>query len=163
MRRRYEETLQLEQSAFSGHPATLQTMNTLAWILATSSDVKVRDPKRALELAKELVKATPQNGGHWNTLGVASYRAGDYKNAIAALEKSEKLAPERYLGYNALFLAMAHRELGQRELARTWYDRAVGWMEKKKSSDPDLLQFRTEAARTLGIPLADPPGKKDDM
>ncbi len=28
--------------------------------------------------------------------------------------------------------------------------------------DPDLLQFRTEAARLLGIPLANPPGKRDD-
>jgi tetratricopeptide (TPR) repeat protein len=161
-RRRCEEALQLWQSAFPGHPDTLRTMNRLARILAMASDVKVRDPKRALELAKELVKATPEEGGRWNTLGVASYRAGDYKNAIAALEKSEKLARERYFGHNALFLAMAHWQLGQREQARTCYDRAVGWMEKNKSSDPDLLRFRTEAAGLLGIPLVDPPAKKDD-
>jgi Flp pilus assembly protein TadD len=127
-------------------------MNSLAWMLAMASDVKVRDPKRALELAKKLVQATPKEAGRWNTLGVASYRAGDYKNAIVALEKAEELAPGRCLGHNALVLAMAHWQLGQREQARTWYDRAVGWMEKNPSSDPDLLQLRTEAARLLGLP-----------
>jgi serine/threonine protein kinase/Flp pilus assembly protein TadD len=160
-RRLYEESLQLHQSVYPGHPSTLRTMGSLAWMLATANDVKVRDPKRALELAKELVKATPRDADRWNTLGVASSRAGDYKNAIVALEKAEKLAPKRYLGLNALFLAMAHWQLGEKDKARRWYDQAVGWMEKNKSSDPDLLQFRTEAAQLLGISFADPPGKKD--
>ena len=44
-RRLYEETLQLQQSVFPGHPSTLRTMDGLAWMLATASDVKVRDPE----------------------------------------------------------------------------------------------------------------------
>jgi tetratricopeptide (TPR) repeat protein len=160
-RQRFEETLQIQQSVYPGNPSTLRTMASLARMLATASDVKVRDPRRAVELANKLVEATPKEAGRWNTLGVASYRAGNYKNAITALEKSETLAPERYLAHNALFLAMAHWELGQREQARTCYDQAVAWMEKNRSGDPDLLQWRTEAARLLGIELADPPGKKD--
>jgi tetratricopeptide (TPR) repeat protein len=136
-------------------------MDSLAWMLATASDVKVRDPKRALELAKKLVEATPKEGGRWNMLGVACYRAGEYKNAVAALEKSEELTPGRSLGSNALFLAMAYWRLGQQEQARRWYGRAVGWMEKNKSSDPELLKYRNEAAKLLGIPATNPPGKND--
>jgi tetratricopeptide (TPR) repeat protein len=107
------------------------------------------------------VEATPKVGGRWNTLGVAYFRAGDCKNAIAALEKAEELAPGRFLGYNALFLAMAHWQLGEKDKARQWYDRAVGWMETNKPTDPEILQFRAEAAQLLGLPPADPPGKKD--
>jgi serine/threonine protein kinase/tetratricopeptide (TPR) repeat protein len=162
-RRLYEEALKLQRSALRpGHPATLRTMGSLAWMLATASDVKVRDPKRALELAKELVEATPKEGGRWNTLGVAYYRAGDWKGAIAALEKAEELARGKSLGYNAVFLAMAHWQLGEKDKARQWYDRAVGWMEENKSNDPELLQFRAEAAQLLGLPPPDPPGKKDE-
>jgi uncharacterized protein HemY len=59
--------------------------------LATSPDSKFRDPKRAVELAKKAVKLAPKEGNYWNTLGVAQYRASDWKEAIAALEKSIEL------------------------------------------------------------------------
>ena len=92
----------------------------------------------------------------------ASYRAGDWKDAIAALEKAEGLAPGKSLAYNAVFLAMAHWKLGEKDKARQWYDRAVNWMETNKPTDPEIVQFRAEAAQLLGIPLADPWGKHDD-
>jgi serine/threonine protein kinase/tetratricopeptide (TPR) repeat protein len=161
-RRRYEETLLLQRSALRpGHPEMLRTMNNLAWMLATATDAKARDPRRAVELAKELVQHSPKQGDIWNTLGVASYRAGDWSSAIAALEKSEELAPGQFLGYNALFLAMAYWQRKEPESARQWYDRAVRWMEKNQPSDPEILQYRTEAAHLLGLPTPKAPVKKD--
>ena len=65
--------------------------NGLAWLLATCSDAKFRDPKQAVALAKRAVELDPNNWGYLNTLGAAYYRAGDWKAAIAALEKSMKL------------------------------------------------------------------------
>src|SRR5262249_30332855 len=59
--------------------------NSLAWLLATYPDAKVRDPDRAVKLAKKAVQLVPLAGGSWNTLGVAHYRAGDWKAAVAAL------------------------------------------------------------------------------
>jgi hypothetical protein len=50
--------------------------------------------------------------------------------------------------------------LGEKDVARTWYDKAVAWMDKNKSQDEDeLRRFRTEAAELLGI-LAPPPREK---
>ena len=46
---------------------------------------------------------------------------------------------------------MAHRQQGQKEESRTWYDRAVPWMEKHKPQDEELLRFRVEAEELLGI------------
>jgi serine/threonine protein kinase/Flp pilus assembly protein TadD len=142
-------------------PEVLDTLDALAWYLATAPDAKDRNPRRAIELAKELVDATPEHGPRWNTLGVAYYRADDATNAIAALEKSEELSRGQLLGPNGLFLAMAHWRLGRRDDARAWYDRAVGSMEKNRSSDPELLQFRAEAARLLGLPSPGAPAGKN--
>jgi hypothetical protein len=80
---------------------------------------------------------------------VALYRAGDWKGAIAALARSEELAPSRYLGINAFFLAMAHWQLGHKDEARQWYDKAVMWMEKNSPKDEGLGRFRAEAEELM--------------
>jgi hypothetical protein len=46
---------------------------------------------------------------------------------------------------------MAHWQLGETEQARTWYDRAVQWMDKHQPQDEELRRFRTEAAELLGV------------
>jgi hypothetical protein len=51
---------------------------------------------------------------------------------------------------------MAYWQSGQRNEARTWYDKAIGWMDKNRPTDPELLRFRAEAAELLGIRLPNP-------
>jgi eukaryotic-like serine/threonine-protein kinase len=124
--------------------------NNSAWLLATCPDLKFRDPKRAVTLAKKAVGLDPKQGNWWNTLGVAQYRAGDGKAVIAALEKSMELSK----GGDAndwFFLAMAHWQLGNKEEARKWYDQAVQWMEKNQPKDEELVRFRAEAEKLLNI------------
>src|SRR5207249_4024747 len=85
----YGKVLELDPQNASIH-------NNLAWLLATDTDLKVRDPKRAVELAKKAVELAPKEGYIRNTLGVAYYRAGEWKAAIVELEKSMELrAPGR--------------------------------------------------------------------
>jgi hypothetical protein len=93
----------------------------------------------------------PQDSIYWATLGVAQYRAGDWKAAVAALEKSNALLGDEALGFNTFFLAMAHWQLGAKEEARKWYDRAVAWMEKKEPKNEELRRFRAEAEKLMGI------------
>jgi eukaryotic-like serine/threonine-protein kinase len=128
----------------------MSTMN-LAWLLATAADPKFRNPAKAVELAKELVRQAPQDGNRWNTLGAAHYRAGEWKPAIDALEKSNELLDGNELSYYAFFLAMAHWKLDRKEDARKWYDQAVQRMEKNKPDDEELRRFRAEAATLLGV------------
>ena len=136
-------------------PKNALAHNNLAWLLATSPDPKFRDAGRAVELAKKAVELDPKSEFIWNTLGVAHYRAGEWKAAIEALAKSEELATGRYFGFNAVFLAMANWQLGEPDEARKWYDQAVEWMEKNKPQDEELRRFRTEAAELLGIEKKD--------
>jgi tetratricopeptide (TPR) repeat protein len=84
----------------------------------------------------------------WNTLGVAHYRAGELKEAIAALEKCRELDDE---WSNPFFLAMAHWELGHKDEARRWYDKGVKWIDRWGRSNPSLIRFRGEAAQLLGV------------
>ena len=132
--------------------------NNLAWLWATCSDAKMRNPGRAVELAKKAVEVAPKEGSNWNTLGVAYYRAGDWKAAIEALNKSEELLKGKLLSFNAFFLAMAHWQLGNKEEARKQYDQAMEWMEKNKPQmeknkpqNEELKRFRAEAEELLKI------------
>jgi hypothetical protein len=49
-----------------------------------------------------------------------------------------------------IFLAMAHWQLGHKDEAHKWYDKAVDPMGKKRH-DPELVVFRAEAAQLLGV------------
>src|SRR5262249_29683780 len=109
--------------------------NELAWLLATCPDPNFRDPTRAVELAKKAVEL-PKNEGCWNTLGVAHYRAADWKAAVEALNKSMQNS------YDWFFLAMAQWQLGKKDDARKWYDRAVQWMNQHAPQDEQLRRFR---------------------
>jgi tetratricopeptide (TPR) repeat protein len=122
----------------------------LAWQLATCPDLTVRDIPRALELARQAVEREPNNGNHWNTLGVAQYRAADLTAAIESLTKSLKLGDSSQ-AVNLLFLAMAHSQLGQPDQAREWYAKALRWMTDNKSTEKELLRHQAEAKVALGI------------
>ena len=91
----------------------------------------------------------PNNAAFWNTLGVADYRAGQWKDAVEALEKSLQLQKDN--AWDLFFLAMAHWQLGEREAARDDYRKGVAWMEEQKCEDAALVGFRAEAAELLGI------------
>ena len=137
------------------HPITIAGLNDLAWMLATFPELRFRNPARAVVLAREAVERAPQDGMLWNTLGVAQYRAGEDKAAMAALQKSMEL---RNGGdsYDWFFLALAHWRRGERAEARRYYERSVAWMEKHRRHDEELKGFRAEASVVAGAPAPAP-------
>jgi tetratricopeptide (TPR) repeat protein len=131
--------------------------NALARLLATCPDAKVRDPHKAVQLAGIAVQRAPKVGDYWNTRGLAHYRAGNWKAAVAAFDKSMELQK----GGDAsdwLFRAMAHRKLGNQDEARRSYEQALQWLEKNqkslandKAQAEELRRFREEAEQVLGL------------
>jgi GlpG protein len=124
-------------------------INEVAWIRATSPDPKVRDPARAVELARQAVDLDPEEADYWNTLGAALYRAGQPAKALEALEMAMGLR-EGGDAFDWFFVAMARHALG-RDDARVWYDRAVAWMQEHAPDDEELKRFRAEAEGVLGL------------
>jgi serine/threonine protein kinase/tetratricopeptide (TPR) repeat protein len=161
----WAEAVRACEAAIEWNPDNAATHNELAWLLATCSDVAVRDGPRAVKQAQRALALAADNGNYWNTLGAACYRAGDYKSAIAALDKSNTMTGERMLGHNSFFLAMSHWQLDDMQAARAWYAEATLWMDRNQERrtrmpfwEEELQRFRAEAAELIGVPLA-PPAK----
>lgn len=109
----------------------------------------LRDPARALALAKIEVEKSPKSVNWWTGLGMASYRMGDWKGSVAALEKAESLGGH---GFTYSFLAMAHWQLGNKDQAQHWYQRAVEDSKKKNYlRTADVERIRAETAALLKI------------
>jgi tetratricopeptide (TPR) repeat protein/tRNA A-37 threonylcarbamoyl transferase component Bud32 len=150
-----EETFQLRKAKVGpDHPDTLESMNALAWSLASFPDVKLADPLRAVDLAVQAVAGDPKKADFRDTLGIARYRAGDWKGAIADLGQALRLrkADDSANSSTGFFLAMASWQVGDKAKAREWFDKSVAWMDQgKQKDDADVKRFRAEAAELLGM------------
>jgi tetratricopeptide (TPR) repeat protein len=152
--RLYDETLALAQRTLAPtHPRVFLVMNNLAWLLSTAEDAKVRDPQRAVGLAKQAARFAPKNADYLSTLGIARYRAGDWKQATADLAKVVGLRrPDDPQNANeSFFLAMGCWQLDDKGASREWFRKGIEWMTMDQSSPDELHRFRTEAAAMLGI------------
>jgi serine/threonine protein kinase/tetratricopeptide (TPR) repeat protein len=124
--------------------------NNLAWFLTTVADPQFRDHPKAVRIARTVVERVPQNRENWITLGVAQYSVGDYQNAALSLEKAIR-GPYRFAGCSALYLAMAYWQLGQKEQARHWYDRAIEQIESFEVRDLEHSRLQRTAECLLKI------------
>jgi tetratricopeptide (TPR) repeat protein len=131
------------------------SLNNLAWLLATYPDSQQHDPEAAVGYARRAVELAPESGNDWNTLGVAYYRAGKWADAKSALERSMNL---RHGGdsFDWFFLALVAHKLGQPDEAHRWYEKATHWYHQNKRDDRELHRFQAEAARELGLPTLAP-------
>ncbi len=149
----YEKALAVVRRTLSARTLEVQRcMVDYAWMLAAAADPRYRNPRRAIELANELIQNSPKVRDVWTTLGVAHYRAGAWNDAIAALAKSEAAAPGLFTAANGFFLAMAYCRLGEKDKGRQWYSKALQSVES--ASQPtrrELELFRLEASHLLGI------------
>jgi len=132
-----------------------EVLNTLAWQLVTSHFPPLYDPAKAVKLARQAIAASPKNGNFWNTLGVALYRAGDWRGALESLDQSIALRgggdPEDWF-----VQAMAYWQLGNRFKAREMFDKAALWTDQNQHQIDGPRRFRKEAAELLGIPQTRP-------
>jgi serine/threonine protein kinase len=122
----------------------------LAWLLASAPDPRFRDLPRAVAIATRNAERNPDGRSSWSTLGTAHYRAGEYRAAIAALERLLR-RPDSFAGEAELFLAMALWQLGERDAARARYARAAAWSDRHVLPIAQVVRHRREAAALLGI------------
>jgi len=66
--------------------------NNLAWVYAKAKDPAVRDPAKAIRLARDAVLAVPSDFNIWNTLAESYYAAGRYDRALRAARNAWQLS-----------------------------------------------------------------------
>jgi tetratricopeptide (TPR) repeat protein len=125
-------------------------LNDAAWSLLVLSRPVASDVAQAVQLAEQTIELEPASATYWNTLGIAYFRAGDWKAAIHALERSVELSGEG-TSFDFFFLAMAYWQSGDRRQARQWYMRAIAWMETNNPDHAHLRRFRVEADSVLEL------------
>ena len=133
------------------HPTHFQGLNQLAYVLAINPDLPCYDPEAAVPLAREAVQraAAGERVRCGNTLGLALYRTGRYREAVAALTTAAKFGGD---ATTELLLAMAHAQLGEHGPARECYAKAAARMDRESFISPDLRRLRAEADRLLTSP-----------
>ncbi len=145
---KFRRAVTLLEKLAADRPAAANYPRQLAWLLATCPHPQIRDPGRAVTLARQAVEQAPQVGAAWSVLGVAQGQAGDWPAALAALEKAVALSGGAD-ATDGFWLALAHARLGHPDEARQSYDGAVRWMEANRPRDPELRRLRAEVESLL--------------
>jgi serine/threonine protein kinase/WD40 repeat protein len=151
---RARQAIERYRREVEANPNAAQPCNDLAWAYLTAPEA-LRDMEAALPLTEKAVRLASGNTFYRNTLGVAYYRAGRYREAVEVLRPNVEKQADKALAYDLYFLAMSHHRLGETARARDYYDWAVRWVGVQQDLKPDNLEeltaFRAEAEELLGI------------
>jgi eukaryotic-like serine/threonine-protein kinase len=131
-------------------PASASIRIELAGFLTAGPVPEWRDPVRAGRHAEAAIALEPDNPTYHLVLGIAQYRAGNWKACVAALDEGPQIPSAESL--QAWFVrAMAHWQLGDQSRARQTYDYAAQWMQKNKARSVQLDRLQAEAAAVLAV------------
>jgi eukaryotic-like serine/threonine-protein kinase len=128
-------------------PANPEINFHYARLLAVCPLESCRDPNRAVALATKAVTAQSASAVYQSTLGMAHYRARNWKAARMALQKATEQAGGDIPAAH-FFLAMTHWQLGAEEQARRVFEQ--GNAEAFGNSTLATRRCRAEAAALLG-------------
>ena len=126
--------------------------NNRAWELLISPE-ELRNPLRALALARRAVALTPEKPDHLNTLGLALYRTGRYDDAVTILEQSLASGTGDSAGYDLFILTLCRASQGNIRRAQDDFVRARNWLRMHprltNRESAELHAFRDEAESQL--------------
>ncbi len=141
---RWADAIADQEKVLAIQPDDARACNGLAWQLCTAGDRSLWNAERAVELAKKAVALNPNANAHWNTLGVAQYRAGDYQAAHESLNKAMAIGCH-FASTDYIAMALIQWKAGNKEDALHWYHLA--------DAPPHSISFlplRREANELLG-------------
>lgn len=123
--------------------------NDLACFLIDEAVPEAQDFSQAVALAVKATETFPEECVYWNTLGAAYYRAGDDHSAVTALYRSLSLQDDRGTGFDHFYLALACLRLNQHDIARSWYEQGMSWVNEHAPDHLPLRRLADEAKEVL--------------
>jgi tetratricopeptide (TPR) repeat protein len=113
---------ELKRSLELGSDNSVMVSQIAQW-LAVCPDPGGRGPTKAAELALRFLAEKPESGALWQTLGLSRAEAGDWRAAVAALERAVSLQGSDVAA--RLALAVAYWHSGNEPMARKYYDASI--------------------------------------
>jgi protein O-mannosyl-transferase len=87
-----EKTIRYWKKVLENEPQWGDAANNLAWLLATYSNPRFRDPAEAIRIAKIAIEINKQNPGVMDTLAAAYASAGKFDEAIETAQKAMEIS-----------------------------------------------------------------------
>jgi hypothetical protein len=104
-------------------PVNIEALNNLAWMLATSSDAKLRDGEEAVRLAEQAWKLTQgKEATALGTLAAAFAEAGQFTNAVIASQQAISVAQA---AGNVRYAQMSQQLLQLYRTGRPYHERSA--------------------------------------
>jgi eukaryotic-like serine/threonine-protein kinase len=136
-------------------------LNRACWRVVKTAGLSPDAYELAFQRAVRANEAAPWNLEFIQTLGAAQYRVKQYDASLSTLARAARLRSPGEAGirepvaFDLIFIAMAHRQLGHRDEARSALDRArtnlrVGQDNRPAAQDPDVQALFEEAAALIG-------------
>jgi len=154
-----DEARKLLEQAIQFDPQNAHTHNQLAWLLVTGPE-SLRNAPVAVSLARRAVQLDGNVASYWNTLGVALYRDGKYLEAVDVLKQSMQRGGDSAAGFDLIFLALCHSQVGNSTAADDYFHRAKAWHERHLSRLSPLWQEELNSffaeAKAAGLPKQAP-------
>jgi serine/threonine protein kinase/tetratricopeptide (TPR) repeat protein len=143
----------------------------MAQCLLDDAYPSLRDPARAIELAKAVISGATEDrqemtvpprakerrnsGGHathsaWHILATAYYQIGSWKDSILAFEEFFKLY-EGGDGRDWLYVAMAYHRLGNVEEGCKWLEKAIQWCDQARTGRVQLAGNQRPTSITVEL------------
>jgi eukaryotic-like serine/threonine-protein kinase len=139
------------EASLAALPDQASVQNHLAWVYCLAPP-PLRDPAKALVHARSAVRLSPEVGSYHNTLGVALYRVGQYREAVIELETSLAGSSPQDRPYDLFFLAMCRVQLGDTERAKLDFERGCRFQAEAHvaaGNVEELQSIRREAEDVL--------------
>lgn len=119
-----EKALSAYAKAFSLDPSSPEVMNNYAWLLLTSENLELRDPAKALTLARAAATLAPK-GYVLDTLATAYWANGLVEEAVRVEKEAIAVDPANARLYQARIHSFINESYEQ-SLAKSGRDRAAG-------------------------------------
>ncbi len=109
-----EKAISAYEKAVALKPLDAETKNKLAWLLLTAENKSLRDPRKALTLARSAI-TIKQRGYIYDTLATAFWANGLGEDAVLTELKAIKMDPDNHKFYKKQLQKFSQKKWGQDE------------------------------------------------
>jgi serine/threonine protein kinase/Tfp pilus assembly protein PilF len=149
-KKQYAQGIAECEASLAAVPDQAAVQNSLAWVYATAP-APFRDQAKALPHARAALRLSPKIGTYHNTLGVALYRAGQYRDALTELETSLAAGSQADAPIDLFFLAMCHVHLGDTARAKVDFERACHLQAEVRRSAGNVEELEAIKRETKDV------------